>query len=560
MDILSMKYFMNFNSNRDEFNAIIYDEDSILSEKKENIYKRMALRSHSRKVSISEAASKIIYKKFIEDRHICPLLVILDNSFLKKIHKDDVMAAVAQVMLSINVVNSVFRSTDFDGDGTPDNIGFIIKYLVVIQNEDSPYNYIPLYSEDPVSPRFYLAHFAQYLILREVCLGILFTAQSFQDNVLGVSYSAVSENDISNEIIGGICQRPFTSYMLSLNAVAVSYISTQGLYLPQGTIDTCLTHELGHAFGCRHDRKSDPGYNEEYIMSSHTLPGTNVKNFQFSPMSKKHLVMTVPKKGHCMLKSTEAFCGNGIREQGEECDCGGKYLCQSTDPCCIPSGMHGACQINRAEGHECHPSQGFCCTSQCKYENLENIGVECHLINRTCPCDVGNCECGIGGRCLGNECQSEECVRIDAKECDCPASLFEDSCSICCLVNPGGSCLPSRNLTQWKLELGLITIKQLEKFDALRVLPNATDFERFCHGIDCITLSFKKFTVGDYCLKNGMLGRCGTFGCSLESSKFLDSEKNSRNIVLLRSSGGWLSRSFYYSYYIYCSFLIKFQL
>lgn len=121
----------------------------------------------------------------------------------------------------------------------------------------------------------------------------------------------MSESDISNDIIGGICQRPFTSYMLSLNAVAVSYISTQGMQLPQGTLDTCLTHELGHAFGCRHDRKSDPGYNAEYIMSSHTLPGTSVNNFQFSPISKKHLVMTVPKKGHCMLKSTEPFCGNG---------------------------------------------------------------------------------------------------------------------------------------------------------------------------------------------------------------------------------------------------------
>lgn len=73
-------------------------------------------------------------------------------------------------MLSINEVNAVFRSTDFDGDGTPDNIGFFIKYLVVIENEDSPFNYIPAHSDHPVSPRFYLAHFAQYLILREVSI------------------------------------------------------------------------------------------------------------------------------------------------------------------------------------------------------------------------------------------------------------------------------------------------------------------------------------------------------------------------------------------------------
>ncbi|KAL3288910.1 hypothetical protein HHI36_003355 [Cryptolaemus montrouzieri] len=510
-------------------NAIIYDQDCVLNGTPNKFpVKRSVSRTHHKVQHINSAASKIMYKEFIKERHICPLLVLLDNCFLTVVHKNDITAAVSQVLLSVNEVNSVFRSTDFDEDGNPDNIGFIVKYLVIIESEDSP---------------TIICH----LILQnlEVCLGVLFTAQSFQESVLGVSYSAVSEADASNEIIGGICQRPFTSYMLSLNAVAVSYISMQGVHLPQSTLDTCLTHELGHAFGCRHDRKSDPGYNEEYLMSSHTLSGTSAKNFQFSSMSKKHLVMTVPRKGHCLLKSTESFCGNGIVDKGEECDCGAKHMCKFNDPCCIPSGMHGACHINRLEGHQCHPSQGYCCSEDCKYERFEKIGLNCKLMENKCPCahEGEECDCGIGGICLGSECQSEECARIDAAECICSSNPKEKSCNICCLANPDGPCLTSRNLTSWKLAMGLITIKQLEIFVSHRILPNITVFEKFCHGIECVTLGFKNSKLGNYCLRNGKVGMCTTEGCIIRTVEVFEKENLGRNLRVFKSLSMSIFRS-----------------
>lgn len=44
----------------------------------------------------------------------------------------------------------MFRSTDFDGDGIPDNIGFIVKHLSIISDEESPMNFLPKYQNTPI--------------------------------------------------------------------------------------------------------------------------------------------------------------------------------------------------------------------------------------------------------------------------------------------------------------------------------------------------------------------------------------------------------------------------
>ncbi|KAJ8953029.1 hypothetical protein NQ314_007403 [Rhamnusium bicolor] len=72
-------------------------------------------------------------------RKVCTLLVLIDNSFLR-IHHNNIRSAIAQILKSIDEANSLFRSTDFDNDGYPDNIGFLIKYFIVLQSERSPMN------------------------------------------------------------------------------------------------------------------------------------------------------------------------------------------------------------------------------------------------------------------------------------------------------------------------------------------------------------------------------------------------------------------------------------
>lgn len=87
---------------------------------------------------------------FLCCRKVCSLFVLIDNSFLNLLHKNTIQSALNQVLRTIDEANTIFRSTDFDEDGEPDNIGFYIKYMVIVESEKSPLNLVPHFSQQPI--------------------------------------------------------------------------------------------------------------------------------------------------------------------------------------------------------------------------------------------------------------------------------------------------------------------------------------------------------------------------------------------------------------------------
>ena len=67
-----------------------------------------------------------------------------------------------------------------------------------------------------------------------------------------------------------------------------------------------------------------------------------------------------------------ALCGNGVVEEGEECDCGWEDDC--SEDCCWPQrteypSTEKPCTLKPKR--DCSPSQGPCCTNSCTFNSGE---------------------------------------------------------------------------------------------------------------------------------------------------------------------------------------------
>ncbi len=71
------------------------------------------------------------------------------------------------------------------------------------------------------------------------------------------------------------------------------------------------------------------------------------------------------------------LCGNGVLDDGEDCDCGSPDDCAKIDPCCDPV----TCRLKR----EAQCSAGPCCDDNCRVsEQSTACGIENKLWNDKC--------------------------------------------------------------------------------------------------------------------------------------------------------------------------------
>lgn len=234
-----------------------------------------------------------------------------------------------------------------------------------------------------------------------------------------------------------------------------------------------IAHEIAHNLGASHDCNkelcstcsldvskcdccpcgSKCDCNDKFIMS----PGSGTVDVrEFSPCSLQQVCSKIPILATCLADPGSrktiklGQCGNGIREEGEECDCGSPEQC-AKDPCCMEGcklRKNATCSDNNdpccreckiipaGERFVCAKSAGFCqFSSVCQGER------ECPLM-KTRP-NGTPCKEIEGGRCSAGICTSRDaqCKAIGGqlgvkKACD---TLFND-CNLVC-QGPNDRCL-----------------------------------------------------------------------------------------------------------------------
>lgn len=188
-----------------------------------------------------------------------------------------------------------------------------------------------------------------------------------------------------------------------------------------------FAHESGHTFGAVHDCDSNTcaqnlesssqccplssstcDANARYIMNP---SAGDVDNF--SPCTVGNICSAMGRnsvKSSCLSENrgvttiTGSQCGNGIVEDGEDCDCGGEESCGSNN-CC------DAKTCNFKDGAVCDDANDSCCSS-CQFSSADTV------------CRASRGECDIEEKCSGSSssCPSDD-YKDDGDKCGDSGSL-----------------------------------------------------------------------------------------------------------------------------------------
>ncbi|CAG8613941.1 6033_t:CDS:10, partial [Funneliformis caledonium] len=248
-----------------------------------------------------------------------------------------------------------------------------------------------------------------------------------------------------------------------------STLQDQGQYVSGTGVSTVVkeewkvvAHEVGHGFGAVHDCVAGncPCNGCECCPLSQTVcnadnkflmnPTSNVATNDFSPCTINDICSTLPNMDSCLQdpgsKSilSQSMCGNGLKEDNEECDCGTDC---ASDPCCDGT----TC---RYKGNAvCDDINDMCC-NKCQFKPANelcrpassdcDIPEYCNGTSGVCPFDqhvADGTVCAPNLACAGGQCTSRDnqCLTRGGrlgitKAC----SLLSDSyptCTISC-ANP----------------------------------------------------------------------------------------------------------------------------
>ncbi|XP_035669457.1 disintegrin and metalloproteinase domain-containing protein 10-like isoform X2 [Branchiostoma floridae] len=376
-------------------------------------------------------------RQTVPTKNTCQIYIMADHKFYA--YYGTWEAAVAQLAAHVKAVNAIYRPLVLD-DKT--GYGVEVTRIRINTTEDALQTDNP-FRPDNIGAEAYLDLLSNYNH-NPYCLAYGFTDRDFE-GTLGLAW------------VGSICSR-YLSYSGRYQSRNTGLVSVQlyGNHVPPKVSHITFAHEVGHSWGSPHDPEgacSPGGEFGNYIMFAQATSGDKNNNNKFSSCSLDSIRRTVGSRSQrCYRPADSAICGNGIVEEGEQCDCGYQDQCDRMgDVCCNGQFQEGspiACTLK--QGAICSPSQGTCCNTTCTYNPSSFQCADerecahtsyCSGVSSSCPDPAPKPDlttmCSEGTRvCLDGQCSESVCRRYGYDRCECKRNSDgtneEELCHVCC--------------------------------------------------------------------------------------------------------------------------------